>query len=104
MTQQLLPTENARRVYGTGHEFGLGQARVNGGGATTKTTKPTTKELALPAEAGDAVGVCGAEGAGRWSDEPMPRADHKAKRHGRPVSAKYRRARRNKWALLEAEL
>lgn len=91
MTQQLLPTENARRVYGTGHEFGLGQARVNGGGATTKN-KNNTKELALPAEAGDAVGV----GAGVWSVEPMPRADHKAKRHGRPVSVKYKRQARKR--------
>jgi hypothetical protein len=96
----LLPTETVRRFDGTGHEFGLGQARVHGGGAATKTTKPNNKkELALPAEAGGAVGACG-----RWSDEPMPRADHKAKRHGRPVRARYRRKKPSRWALLEADL
>lgn len=101
MTQQLLPTDTARRFFGAGHELGLGQARAYGGGATTSKNNNNTKELALPAEAGDAVGV-GA--CGRWSDEPMPRADHKAKRHGRPVSAKYRRQKNNRWALLEAGL
>lgn len=96
MTQQLLPTENARRVYGTGHELGLGQARADGGGATTTKNNNNTKELALPAEVGSAVGVGGRSAAGRWSDEPMPRADHKAKRHGRPVSAKYKRQARKR--------
>ena len=74
-----------RRFEGAGRVSGLGRACAFRGGATTTKTIRNEEELALPAEAG------GAYGAGRWSDEPMRRPDHKAKKHGRPVREKHRR-------------
>ena len=92
-----------RRTAGASHEQGLGQTCAHVVGAISKNTNQG-KELALSAGAGSAATMSGTGGAARWSDEPMPRANHKAKRHGRPVATRHKRQRNNRWALLEAGL
>lgn len=85
-----------RRLEGTGHVLGLGQARAFEGHYPTTKNNNNMKELALSAEADSAVGA-----GGRWSDEPMRRPDHKAKRHPRPVRMKHKRRRPSRQAMLD---
>lgn len=83
-----------RRSEGAGRVIGLGRACAYGGdAATTKTTE--NEGLAWPAEAGRAYGA--------WSDEPMRRPDHKAKKHGRPVRVRHKRRRERPAAPLPAD-
>lgn len=96
-----------RRSRGAGRVIGLGQACATGEGVANSAANATTKNSttkqneddALPANAGGACFV----GGGRWSDEPMARPDHKAKRHGRPSRQKHKRRNgRTDWDQLLA--